>query len=657
MSDSPRRDRKADEPEPARSAAERGELAPLGGAGDDPVDLSRTVTDMRRLLEQLEEAARSPSKDANSQQPLAVMARMLQYVHDSHAQIVKTLENQDRSELFLQSTQALNQTFRRLNQSQDALVDKLLAERRRNPWYLVAGASLVAIVVVVAVFLLIDYRNGGLRDEVDRMATARDGLTAVVADSQRSFHEMGTKLAETVDKTLAANRVLDNENRAKAKEMESMRAELSSAIQRRDDLEREKSGRDERLTDLERERGFLENKITTLQTKLLDKELAAKSIDDLIDQRLGKRGDAKPKPADAKSERPIGESLPEAPVSGVAPDPAAAASSENALDATDATNDRGVDAASEATEPVLPTDTVPTDTEPNDAEPTAPYDADPLFPDPGPIDEAARDAEIAGNARIDMVTNAVNQFLVASGVIDHRLLRHSGTKDGELREIMLEIRDDLGAPVGFHSAAGMKIVVDPGKLTARLILREGETVVRGARTPFSEGIHAVDVAAVAPDSFTAVELMPFLVLDAPMPQNGEAAVVPARKERFDPREPLALLNARLASSGRGHVRFARLGGIDLGRLADVELNHYSGSGALQKVVAAKSCVIEIDAAARRVSLVFRGGKHTQNGRETPFFAGRGEDPVNAAWRLDLDDADVEGWSVLKETLATERFVD
>lgn len=651
MSNSPRRDHHADEPNAARSAADRGELAPLAGAGDEPIDLSKTVTDMRRLLEQLEEAAQAPSKDANSQQPLAVMARMLQYVHDSHAQIVKTLENQDRSELFLQSTQALNQTFRRLNQSQDALVDKLLAERRRNPWYLVAGASLVAIVVVVAVFLLIDYRNGGLRDEVDRMASARDGLTAVVADSQRSFHEMGTKLAETVDKTLAANRVLDNENRAKAKEMESMRAELAAATQRRDELEREKSGRDERLSDLERERGFLENKIATLQTKLLDKELAAKNIEELIDQRLGKRGDANPKPAVVTPETPIGESLPEAPGTGVATDRAGPGSSESVPE-VDAAKEPAADAPADAAAPVIPTQP-----EPTPSEPTPVYDEDPLFPDRGPVDESARDAEIAGNARIDMVTNAVNQFLIGSGVIDHRLMRHSGIKDGELREVVIEIRDELGAPVGFHSAAGMKLVVDPGKLTARLVLREGETVVRGARTPFSEGIHAVDVAAVAPDSFTSVELMPFLVLDAPIPQNGEITVTPARKERFDPREPLALLNARLASSGRSHVRFARLGGIDLGRLADVELNHYSGSGALQKVVEAKICVIEIDEAARRVSLVFRGGKHTQNGRETPFFVGRGEDPETATWRLDLDDADIEGWSVLKETLATERFVD
>lgn len=647
------------EPAPRKRSDDDAPLAPLGGSAEGAPDLSRAVTDMRRLLDQLETAARGNDNDA-AQQPLAVMARMLQYVHDSHARIVQTLENQDRSELFLQSTQALNQTFRRLNQSQDALVDKLLAERRRNPWYLVLGASIVAVVVVVAIFLLIDHRNGGLRDEVDRMASARDGLTAVVADSQRSFHEMGSKLAETVDKTLAANRVLDNENRAKAKELEAMRAEFAAAIARRDELAREKETRDDRLAGLERERSMLETKIEELRTRLLDRELAAAKFEELLDQRLGKvdSGRAAKDPAATEANSPPAPS--EAPP---AADPAPAAEPGLAEPKTDPESagappipDTGTAGAAEtgADSEVEPP--------PSAEEPAAPAAndgaADPAAgADPAASaaeNEAARDERIAAEARFDLTTQAVNDFLAAAGVIDHRLLRHSGARNGELSEVTLELRDSSGAPVGFQSAAGMKIVVDPTALSARLVLRDGETVVRGERTPFQDGTHAVEIAAVAPQSFTTNELLPFLVLAAPEPAPGEQ---PVPQRRFDPREPLALLNAAISASGRAHVRFARLGGIDLGRLVDVELNHYSGAGSLQKTVAARSCTIEIDEAARRVTLVFRDGIHRMKGRETPFFAGRGQESSEAAWRLDLDDADVPRWIALKERLRTERFVE
>lgn len=632
------------------AGGESASLAPRDSRDGETPDLGRAVTDMRRLLDQLEAAARTGDNE-NAQQPLAVMARMLQYVHDSHARIVATLENQDRSEMFLQSTQALNQTFRRLNQSQDALVDKLLAERRRNPWYLVLGASIVAVVVVVSIFLLIDHRNGGLRDEVDRMASTRDGLTAVVADSQRSFHEMGSKLAETVDKTLAANRVLDNENRAKAKELETMRADLASAIARRDDLEREKTTRDERLSDLERERGLLESKIEELRTRLLDRELAATKFDELLEERLGRLESGQSRTKDAQ-ESIVGEN-------------AAKGDAQDAGGTEKLESDPAV-GAPESAEPTTPDrDSVPepkpvesNGVEPETASDPKPSDDAKSKNAPAPAgdskeQEATRDAEIAEQARFDLTTQAVNQFLVEAGVLDHRLLRHSGVKNGELAEVTLELRDSSGAPVGFKSAAGMKLVVDPGSMTAKLLLRDGEAVVRGERTPFADGAHSVAIAAVAPRSFTANELMPFLVLEAPAPDP--ATPPPPSRRRFDPREPIALLNSALSASGRGHVRFSRLGDIDVGRLVDVELNHYSGAGALQKTVIARSCGIEIDEVGRRVSLVFTDGKHRTKDRETPFFAGRGRDATAATWRLDLDDADVETWIALKERLRSERF--
>jgi hypothetical protein len=580
------------------------------GAAKPPAsatDLARTVGEMRRLLEQIEEADRAAG-DSASEQHLAVVARMLQYVHDSHGRIVETLKEQDRSELFLQSTQALNQTFRRLNQSQDALVEKLLAERRRNPWYLVAGAALVAVVAIAALFVLIDHRNGGLRDEVERMAAARDGLGSIAAESQRAFNEMGTKLAESVDKTLAANRVLDNENRARAQEL--------ADTARRAELEAEKAQRDERMTDLERDRTLFENQVADLRAKLLDKELAATNIEKLLDERLGKRvtePDAAPAAPDSAIDAPAPATTE---VSSATASPAVADSAATVVSPGEP--------AGEATGESV--------SAPNDAAP--------------PPEEAA------GDAVFDPTTRAVNDFLGAAGVIDHRLLRQGGIRDGELRDVVFELRSAEGRPIGSRSAQGLKIRVDPGTLTAQLVLRGGETVERGQRTPFPEEGFEVEIAAIARESLTIAEILPFLALDAPIP---EVKPEIARSERFDSREPLALLNRELGDSGRGYVRFAVLRGIDAGRLIDVELNHYTGAGALMKTVVARSC--DVDRTARRVRLVFRDGHHVQNGREVPFFKGRGDGESAPTWTLDLEDADPEAWTLLRERFTTERFVD
>jgi hypothetical protein len=118
-----------------------------------------------------------------------------------------------------------------------------------------------------------------------------------------------------------------------------------------------------------------------------------------------------------------------------------------------------------------------------------------------------------------------------------------------------------------------------------------------------------------------------------------------------------LLNRELGAAGRAHVRFAALGGIDAGRLIDVELNHYTGAGALLKTVVARSCSIEVDAANRCVRLVFRDGNHRQNGREVPFFKGRADGELATTWTLDLDDVDPAAWTALRDTLVSERFVE
>lgn len=597
-------------------AARTGGAVPVRtGDLDAPVDVGKAVSEMKRLLEQIESAEQNAGSGS-----LQAMGRILQYVHDSHARIVKTLENQDRSELFLQSTNALNQTFRKLNQSQDALVEKLLAERRRNPWWIALGAALTGVLVIVAIFLLIDYRNDGLKQEVERMAQARDGLTGAFADSQKSFHEMGTQLGSTVEKVLAANRVLDNESKVKNAEIARLKEELGATSTRADSTASENKERERKLAEAEAERKKIAEDLDRIRSKLIDREQQVDKLTRLLAEvpalpkiegnlEAAKVEPKRDAPADEGGAPPVVEA--EANPAVTPPEPAIGA------------NDPP---------PVATGETVP----PNPAPPTE--------PDP---------AASVIVPSVDPILAEFNEMLASAGVLDHRLLRHGGIVDGELRDVVLELRSLEGLPIGFRSARTLKWVVDPVALSAKLHLTDGESVDRGERTPFPERGFDVQIAAITRESLSLSALNPILELSAAQPVDPAQNPV-KRAPPFDSRVPLALLNQGLARSGRGHLQFTALSGIDGDRLLGVELQHYSGAGTLLKTVIARSCAIEVDEPARRVGLVFRDGKHVTSGREVPFFKGRGELESAATWRLDLDDVEPERWIALKERLASIR---
>jgi hypothetical protein len=583
---------------------------PTGG------DLTHAVTEMKRLLDQIEH-----SSDRGDPHAAQATARILQYVHDSHQRIVETLENKDRSELMLQSTQALNQTFRKLHQAQDALVDKLLVERRRQPLWIVLGALVTAALVALAVTLWLDHRNARLGLEVDRMATARDQLTGAMADSSRAFHEMGGQLAATVDKVIAANRVLDNESRSRAAELERLRAELDATKREREAAAQAEAERKERLERLERH-----NRELTHETDALRQRLVAEEFDRTRKLEALFAGEAKP-PANSAPTATTGATPPASRDSQGAEPVSSEEAPPEAFDAP-AEIDAGIDAgiaaeiADIAAVPALPTD-VP--------------------------DEGA--AAPLPSAAFDPLTRAVNDFFAAAGIIDHRLLRHGGAEGGVLRDVLLELREPGTPPIGHRSAATMTLEIDPAALSGAILLEGGESVERRVRTPFPKEGLRLAIPAIAPGTFTDPELLPFVRLTAAAPEAPPAAPAP----RFDPIEPLERLNAALAGEGRKHLRFTALGGIDGGRLMDVVLSHYSGSGALLKTVHARACTLEIDPVAARVGLVFRDGHHVADGREVPFYAPLAAGRDVASWRLDLVDVDVERWIGLKERLANERF--
>ncbi len=505
--------------------------------------------------------------------------QILRYIHDSHARLVKVLERADRSEMVIQSSEALNKTFRRLQESQDELAQQLVAARKLRPRALVFAGLIGAALVLVATWVLL---QAGTFDRATAIARDNAQVERLVASSD--------KLLDTIDRGLAANRVLQNENVAQKQELSALKDRVGA-------LDAAQAAIGARADELTTENQRLSKELDAAKEQLVAKDLATTELTKLIDERMAelKEREAAAAAAAATSTAPA-DSAPTAPTgtgSPLAPD------APTAIAAPDST---------------APT-TIPAK----------------------PIDPALETG----------VVGAMNRLLADSGVVDLRVLRASGVEAGALRAVTIEVRTAEGFPIGFHQAAACRLrrELDGGGVLA---LENGESVVRGVRTPFPGGRLDIKIAALAETAASAPELAGLLAPTAPVAAAPEPAITPARPAP-DPRAATRLLNAELRSAGYGAYEFSAIGALSGSKLVDVELHHYRGDGALQKTVVAKECEVAVDAARKTVTLVFRDGKHVTKGRDVPFFRAAGESV--SSWALELDRADPARWNGLIDQIS------
>ncbi|MBI4881862.1 MAG: hypothetical protein HY812_19715 [Planctomycetes bacterium] len=535
----------------ASSEPEGGAAAP--GAADE----TNAAGEVRRLLGELDACAPAPVTPRDVAESLRLNTRILQYVHDAHTRLVKVLERGDRAEMYIQATEALNRTFRRLHESQQELAERLQEERRRNP-LLVAVSAVAAglLVVVAAVFVL-----GGVRDdlgsEVERLAAARERQLEETDASRRQQDAASSELLETINQGFAANRVLANENRAQGSEIAGLKQLLAGVEEEQAALAR---ARDEAAR--EAQRLGAENTRLALDLDQARSELVARDLSgDRLREILAGRGEEREAPA-AEGAEPPPAARPGAPATAEAPEaPEAEEAGEAGTEAAAADGARG------RREPAL-------------------------LP--------AESPEV----------QALNAFLRDAGVIDLRALRCEGAADGALVRAVFEVRSEQGFPIGIHEAARTRVTVDPSTMSATLILEEGVSVLRGIRQPFPEGVLRIAIAAVAPGSWEAPGLTEVVRLEpsaAPSEAAQQADASGARAAPpFDPRPTLARLNNRLKQDGRGSCEFFLLDGIEEGALIRAGLHLYEPSGALARTVVAARCEVDVDAAEERVVLRFRG---------------------------------------------------
>ncbi len=257
--------------------------APLSGEGADSTDdANLPAVNPLRMAEELGMAL-APLKDLA--EAFRQNSEALKSMADGQARLGRRIEKSDRSEAVVQSTKALNETFRGVQRTQERLMGRLDEEKKRPVRLLVAAAVVVVALVGGSLYLLftwLDKRDSlAGQERQDTIVGIVDGHADIVDDLQskllraetelarpealpgsaaESMRDMTTRISELEE----INRGL-YENQTQLQREVMQNAELQSTISRLS-TELEETGRR-----LEQERLIsvgLEEKVKILQEKL-----------------------------------------------------------------------------------------------------------------------------------------------------------------------------------------------------------------------------------------------------------------------------------------------------------------------------------------------------------------------------------------------------
>jgi len=204
-------------------------------------------------------------------------AEALHAIQDTQERIARTLDRADRSEAVLQSTQALNDTFRGVRVAQQALVDRLEKEERR-PWRAAAAAAALVLLAGGGALWFFLGREDDLRARIE-------GLRAEVGGpDRRAFEERSAAIEQELRGRVEAlsrkSSLTETEKAAAEKELGSLRGELESARRENEALF---AGREEALR-LSRENAALREDAVRLRAEREAAETRAGAAERRIDE-------------------------------------------------------------------------------------------------------------------------------------------------------------------------------------------------------------------------------------------------------------------------------------------------------------------------------------------------------------------------------------
>jgi hypothetical protein len=555
-------------------------------------DVAGTVSEMKRLLAQLEHGEATDPRSRDLMETLRVNTRMLQYIHDAHTRMAETLKRADRSDLVIQSADALNATFRQLRQSQEQLADRLGAERRRRPWAFVAGSLVVVAVSIPAFWWLLEHASARFDDHAQRMARAESTLVESSKSVER-VEQGNAALRDLFDEGLAANRVLIHETRAQLAEIEALKTRMAA-------MEKEKVDAVSSALSAKDQVAALDAELLRARQRLVEMQDEHAALSAEIERRAREAALAR---APVVTTDSIVTPIPKEPLAKTSEDapPEPAGASE------------------EPTNAPLPAVTTPS----AEAAPPAETVAADAVPDQDPI------------------IVAFNRVLDEAGIHTLALLEVAGVSEGALEQPTFSVRSDEGFPIGFHQAESAHLRVDPQARMCDLVLTHGSTLIRGEREDFSLGEKTVPIGPIQAGAWERPDLAPIVVLGAGAP----AAVSEVKPLGVDVAAITRDVNRLLDDDGYGQSSFRVLSRVEWvdghPRLCGVELDQKSGAGLVSKTVKAAWCDVLIDAKARTVALRFQDGVHVVKDREIPFFQGAGD--TVGTWSMPLTRASIQRW--------------
>ncbi|MHC4820714.1 MAG: hypothetical protein ACYTDX_03220 [Planctomycetota bacterium] len=237
-------------------------------------EIRTAIVDARVAAEQ--RAAYVPLQDlANA---MRANAEALRSVQETQERIARAVDRGDRTDAVVQSTKALNETFRGVRAAQDALVGKLEREQKRPAKVaLLAAAVVLAVAGIVATPFLM--REDSLEKRIEKLGTS-------IGSADREAWEESRRKAEKdlLDRLedLSKKSSLSEADRAgREAEIAEMRGRLETMRRERDALEVDRD--DARR--MGRENAALRSEVTRIRRDLAtaqaNDDVRAKALSDL----------------------------------------------------------------------------------------------------------------------------------------------------------------------------------------------------------------------------------------------------------------------------------------------------------------------------------------------------------------------------------------
>lgn len=406
------------------------ETPPPEGANLPAVDPARTARELASALAPLKDLAQAFRENSEA----------LKSIADGQDRMAKRLDRSDRSEAVIRSTQALNDTFRGVQRTQERLMGRLEGEKRK-PWYLLAGVLvLVAALVGGTIWFLTGWadrretesrtssderwqtalgeRDAQNRDLQDRLAAVREDLSRE-RSAREAAEAAAAPLRQRIDELVAANAEL-KDSQAGVTRLARENATLTTEVAER---EKDLSAANERVGELQAEIAEKDSEIARLDRRIRELEKAV----------AGVAGGAAP----AEGAGPSG------------PEPTAGEGGEGGPE-----------------EP---------------AKPAIPREA------------AQNPAEIA---RVMGVLNGL--LLDSKSSESYRFVKIGGIRGRILYDVVLRILDDKGQEAKRIEAAEARILVDEAQRRAEIRFRNGHLVYYGVRAPFWGDTYVVPLADIDP---------------------------------------------------------------------------------------------------------------------------------------------------------------